>query len=420
MARRAPSGRRRKASQKRLAWSIIGLFFATVLATVLVSCFARRDEPDYSIPRHLPGAPIIRAAIVRGAAEARVEVRGPFALYAEDGSGRRGEPLLRGEALPATAATAAGGRAALGSGGLSAERLALVPEREGTLVVEGTGYRGDLLLVAAPDGKLLAINRLNLEAYVAGVVGCEMPLSFPEAALRAQAVAARTYALYQSRGRRGEAYDVAADQSSQVYKGLANETEKSRRVTVETLGLVLSYRQEIFCTYFHSTCGGRTIPAAYVFGAGDITPLSGAACGFCESSKYYRWRLSLPKPELAGKLAGAGFDVDGIGRVEVAERGPGGHAALVRVPHQGGELKVKGARFRTLIGTSAVRSTWFDIDDRGSTLEIAGNGWGHGVGMCQVGAKGMAEAGYGTADILRNYYPAAEITALYRDLQAPP
>jgi stage II sporulation protein D len=291
----------------------------------------------------------------------------------------------------------------------------VVAKQSGTLVVNGTTYRGDLIVRAAtqPPG-LLVVNRANLEEYVAGVVGSEMPLLFPEQALRAQAVASRTYALYALRSREADAFDVADDQSSQVYRGLANETDRARKVTLDTLGVILTYRGRVFNSYFHSTCGGETIPASWVFGEAPIPPLSGAPCGFCADSKYYRWRASVTRVDLAAKLAKEGFPVGRVDRVEVLERGPAGHVALVRILHAGGEVRVKGAKLRAILGTSAVRSTAFDIEDPGGdAIALAGRGWGHGVGLCQFGARGMAQAGYDALAILRRYYPAAELVRIY-------
>ncbi len=419
---------RRARVDRRLAGTVVGLTLAGLgLAAVHFSCARaeRRTEADLTIPRDLAGAPVIRVALVRGAPRASIEVRGPYEIYASDAADAR--PAFAGAALPAVDVAlepepkdpAAPG-IALGTTVFRPGIVRIVAKETGTLVVDGTAYRGDLVVRALASDKergVLVVNRVNLEEYVAGVVGSEMPLLFPEAALRAQAIASRTYGLHAWRARlgAGEAlFDVMDDQSSQVYKGLANETDRARQVTLDTLGVVLAYRGRVLNAYFHSTCGGETIPAAWVFGDASIPPLMGGPCGFCTDSKYYRWRHEERRADLQAKLAKEGFPVAAVSKVEVIERGPGGHVATARVLHPGGELRIKGTRLRRVVGTSSIRSTAFDVaDGGGETVVFEGKGWGHGVGMCQIGARGMAKAGHDALAIVRRYYPAAEVVRAY-------
>lgn len=417
--------RRKRGGEKRLAAIALGIaVLGTLLGAAGFSCVTSETAgPDLSIPRDLAGAPEVRVALERGAARAVVEVRGPYEIYTSEGATR---PTFAGEALPPVEVALEPGGAPdrglrFGSHVFRPAYARLAPKTAGTLVVNGTAYRGDLAVRATADGAgLLVVNRVNLEEYVAGVVGSEMPLAFPEAALRAQAIASRTYGLFQVRGRTREPYDVMDDQSSQVYKGLANETDLARRVTLDTLGVILTYRGRVLCTYFHSTCGGETTSAAYIFGGVEIPPLAGAPCGNCNDSKYFRWRCEVRKADLARKLAAEGFAVGSVGRVEVGERGPAGYAKSVVVTHPKGQLRVAATKLRWLVGTSTIRSTAFEIEDGGGEVfVVAGRGWGHGVGLCQVGARGMARAGHDAMAILRRYYPAAELVRIYGARAAP-
>jgi stage II sporulation protein D len=392
-------------------------FGAAVLASTAFSCFAARPAgPDLTIPRDLAGAPIVRVALAQQAPKVTLEVRGPYAIFGGEETGL--PPQFAGESLPPTDATAEGDALVLGRTLFRPGIVRIAPKRPGTLVVDGTAYRGEVVLRARREGGVIAVNRVNLEEYTAGVVGSEMPLAFPDAALRAQAIASRTYALYQLKTRAaGALWDVTNDTLSQVYKGLTNETEKARQVTTETLGVVMTHRGLLFASYFHSTCGGATIPASFELGDLDIEPLMGVPCGFCEDSKYAHWEAAVGKAELAERLRREGIAVRAVRAVEVLALGPAGHVATVRVVHEDGELRVKGSRFRMIAGPSVLRSTLFSAEDAGDRVVFRGRGWGHAVGLCQIGARGMAREGYEASAILRRYYPGAELVRLYA---APP
>lgn len=419
--RRRPSLRKRAA---RRAVALAAALLAVAAVTTAFSCLggigpARRDrEPLAAIPRDLRAAPPIRVALVTHAPRVTVEVRGPYAILAEGTS----RAQFAGEALPPTdILPQPDGALAVGGVLFRPGALRIEPRTPGTLIVDGTAYRGDLACRGVPPAGadrpaagVLAVNRVNLEEYVAGVVGSEMPLAFPEEALRAQAVASRTYGLYQVRTRpAGALYDLTDDTFSQVYRGLANEKEVARRVTEDTSGVVITWRGSIVPAYFHSTCGGRTIPASFALGDRDIPPLGGAECGFCEDSKYARWEGEIAKAELAERLRREGLAVRAVTTVEALEMGPAGHVATVRVVHPEGELRIRAPRFRLIAGPGLIRATLFTIEDRGDKLLLRGRGWGHGAGLCQMGARGMARAGYGATAILARYYPGGEPLKLY-------
>jgi stage II sporulation protein D len=412
MVRRARGRGARKAGSALACAGALGLLAAGF------SCLGGRAGPDLSLPRGLTEATRVRVALIREAPRRVVEVRGPYAIYASDDP--HAAPQFEGEALPPTEVWAPAADAlALGGVVFRPGRTRIEPKRPGTLRVDGAGYRGDLVCRARPGdpgapASVMLVNRLGLEEYVAGVLGGEMPLSYPEPALEAQAIAARTYALYEMRVRgRGADFDVTDDTTSQVYRGLEVETEGARRVVGATCGVVLTYRGLLFPAYFHSTCGGTTVPAWFSLGGSDIPPLSGAPCGFCGDARYARWEAEVRKADLAEGLRREGIAVGSVDRVEVIEVGPAGHAAVVRVVHAGGEVRIRGPRFRHIVGPSVVRSTHFTAEDRGDRVLFFGCGYGHGSGLCQNGARGMARAGYGAAEILRRYYPGAELVRIY-------
>ena len=245
-----------------------------------------------------------------------------------------------------------------------------------------------------------------------GVIGKELGAGFPPASLRAQSIAARTYALFASRERgRKDGYDVRDDQSDQVFGGLLEPRGGPLTRAVEHCrGMVLNHRSRMFKTFYHSTCGGHTADKKDVFGGPAIPPLAGVPCAFCTKSKYYRWtNESLTTDEvrvvlgLPGRLEAAG--------VAARDRSRRVSRFRFRCPDP---VEMGGVEVRSRLGPGVLRSTLvFEIRVAGDRLHVSGGGWGHGVGMCQMGARGMATAGASAADILAHYYPGAELRRLY-------
>ncbi|MBI4577743.1 MAG: SpoIID/LytB domain-containing protein, partial [Planctomycetes bacterium] len=225
-----------------------------------------------------------------------------------------------------------------------------------------------------------------LEDYLAGVLGGEVPLSWPADALRAQAVAARTYAVHQALARRAAPYDVTADTRSQVWRpGLAGDPRAVAAVR-ETAALVLAWGGSPLAAYYHSTCGGHTAAGGTVFDEGAaIPPLAGVPCEDCRGSAYYRWvGVRVEASELAAALASLGLPLAGTPTaVDPLETGPDGRATRVRVASDRGEVDLPGTALRRALGPERLRSTRFRARREGaSAFVFEGGGWGHGVGLC--------------------------------------
>ncbi|MBI4614457.1 MAG: SpoIID/LytB domain-containing protein, partial [Planctomycetes bacterium] len=363
-----------------VAWSI-GVVSLGFLA--LHSC-SRSTQRAWSDGR-IETEPDVRVELTRFAAvrAATIAVQSAFEVKSPDGRsfGRAGasdsvalSPASRGSAVQ------------VGERICASATVEIVPESDGAIVVEGRNYRGVLVIRAKRDGTLELVNRLPMEDYIAGVVGCEMPLSWSEEALGAQAIAARTYALYEVTNTRRDGFDVFDTTASQVYRGMEADTEKARRVIAATRGMYMTYKGTILKAYFHSTCGGHTASGASVFGGTALEPLAGVPCGACTQSKYHRWQVEFEAAGVAEKLGAAGYPVSGeIARIEVLSPGPGGHGTEVRVVAAGGERVVPASKFRAALGTSELRSTAFTAVRAGTKFRIDGRGWGHGVGLCQWG-----------------------------------
>lgn len=254
----------------------------------------------------------------------------------------------------------------------------------------------------------LVINQVDLEEYVKGVVPSEVSSSWHPEMLKAQAVAARTYALYQQMLSATREYDVAATVQDQVYKGKNGIDAAVLRAVDETRGLVLTYQGAPIYAAFSSTAAGLTEDAVNVWSK-EYPYLKGVECPFDLQSPYYQWTVSFRMDKLEQNLRQQGFPVGTISAMVPVAFSRGGRVAKLRVEHSGGELILRGEELRKAVGYSIVPSTQFTIDSVGQDIVLSGYGAGHAVGMCQWGAKELAELGYPFSTILLYYYPGTEL-----------
>lgn len=261
----------------------------------------------------------------------------------------------------------------------------------------------------ARKGKLLAVAVVPLEAYVAAVVSREVPPRFHPEAVAALAVAVRTYAAGAAAKPRDPAYDVVGGVEDQVFDGMDAVAPLFREAADRTRGLVVRYRGELARTVYHSTCGGRTEDAGSAWGK-DVPYLRAQSCGDCADSPVYRWeyRMSGAEARRVAKALGVPPGKD-LG-IAVTGRTPSGRASRVRVSSGGVSRETRAAEFRKAAGYAKVRSLKMEIVPAAGEWRITGEGWGHGVGLCQYGANGMARRGAGFREILARYYPGTEIT----------
>jgi stage II sporulation protein D len=304
------------------------------------------------------------------------------------------------------------------------------------VVVDGKPYRG-VVEVVIRHGGITAVNRVGLEDYLLGAVASEMGLreGAAAAALRAQAVVSRTYAL-RNRGRfAAEGYDVRAGVVDQAYGGVAAETPEATAAVRATAGEVLVYGGELIEAFFHSTCGYRTAVPAEAFRSVREVPylrsVSDERAGgyYCDISPRFRWRVEWDASTLRGILRRTVPAVLGVDAAELSEvqgvrvhrTGRSGRATEVRVRVPRGEIPVYGADIRQVLatadgsplGSNAVQLTTQASADTLVRLTAAGAGWGHGVGLCQWGAIGRARAGQDHRTILSTYYPGTRLERWY-------
>jgi stage II sporulation protein D len=296
--------------------------------------------------------------------------------------------------------------------------------------VDEKPYRGEILVRVESSGALMVVNALRIEDYLRGVVPLEIGAGdqTPAEALKAQAIAARSFALFYL-GRRAASHgcDLLATAEDQVYGGAGVETRAASRAVTETRGLVALYHGRAIRANYSSTCGGTTEAAARVWPGesfGYLQPVSDRdASGrpYCAESRMARWEESwdcdqfaaivlreLPRevPEACGKELGRLIDI------RVIQRTPSGRVACLEVETDAGRYRVYGDRARWLMrrpdGTP-LRSTFIDEPRRekganGCRIEVVGGGYGHGVGLCQYGALERARRGQTAGEILRHYY----------------
>jgi len=306
-------------------------------------------------------------------------------------------------------------------------------------MANGRRYRGRIHVVAGrAGGGLTLVNRLSVESYIAGVVAPEIGARRPdeEAAVLAQAVVSRTFAL-RNRGRyESLGFDAYADVRDQVYNGVAAETPQAWAAVRRTAGQVLRYRGDIIDAYFHSTCGFSTAGVEEAFSTARARPYlrpvsdaNGKGHYYCDISPRFRWREEWDGQKLRAiftrtlptvmPLGGDGLQP--ITDVQVSRTTRSGRVAELRIVFERGDVRIAGGNVRSVLRPDADRtlnSTAFQLTvtkDGGqvSRLVAAGAGSGHAVGMCQWGAVGRARAGQDYRRILSTYFPGTTLDRIY-------
>lgn len=338
---------------------------------------------------------------------------------------------------------------------------------ESKVKVEDMYYRGYIIFNTIRD-KLYVVNYLTVEEYLYGVLPQEMGHSFHMEALKAQAIAARTYAIRNLNKHIEEGYNLCDTVDCQVYGGFNVENSKTNEAVDETAGMIMTYNGYPIDAVFHSNSGGYTDDAKEVWGR-DVPYLVGRADEFSNSFPNSNWELNLTSEEISYKLYENGIDVGKVLDLIILDTSSAGRVSQLLVVGTSGEEIISGSKFRSIIGTVTLKSTLFTVDkenkydneviiysideneniktvdlgniniinedgyiskvdkigyimtDKGvetinigttpSTVNftISGQGYGHGVGMSQWGAQGMALNGYNYEEILKYYYKGIDI-----------
>lgn len=321
-------------------------------------------------------------------------------------------------------------------------------------------YGGEIIVRVDTDGTLAVINRLNVEQYLMGVVPSEMPKGFPLEALKAQAVAARSEVLAKmGKVHLDDPFDVCADVHCQVYSGLSKRARATDRAVEETRGRVLMHDGAIIDAVYSAVCGGHTENAEYAWGGTGTSYLTGlfdggrnlsrygrlskeqnavrwidanpnVACNTTRgkitpdmeyTKKYFRWETVLSQSDMRKSLeAYSGKSVGAIRKIIPLVRGESGRIISLKIEGSSGSYIIKGElHIRKALLKSTLYSSCFYVRVKGNrsaapeTFVLVGAGFGHGVGMCQTGAAGLALRGMKYEAILKHYYQGSRIRRIY-------
>lgn len=295
-------------------------------------------------------------------------------------------------------------------GTLQAAQPIILEPASGTLLGwNNNSYSGKIYIIPAQNTFHL-VEHAPLETYLYGVLPYEMSYSWPLEALKAQAVAARTYTLKTLEGVKNQNFDVYSDVRSQMYKGGGKQYDSVKKAVDQTRGQVLTYEDKLFFTYYHANCGGATDDVrSWNFGAKSIKPLSGASCKYDIHSKSYKWTMNIARGKVENYAKSVGL-TGALKSIKIVRKTDTGRATNLTIKTTKGTKTVPCGRFRLATGIRSCKITKLDV--RKKDVHFEGKGYGHGIGMCQDGANGMAKSGKNYRKILKNYYPGAEITTL--------
>jgi stage II sporulation protein D len=417
---------------------IVGAF---IFLMAIFSCRGverAEDRPLAAFPARVEKAPEVRIVLAERSSAVEMALEGPFRIM--DDAGR--EVFNRNSRLGRLHVSFDGTQIRLGAlpmvvrdrpdaRGEPMAVIRIVPGEVGSLSINGKVYPGDVEFIGIPGTKTLhCVLHLNIEMYVCGVLGGEVPVDkWHDEALRAHAVVSRTYAMFYHLLNAGKPWDFGATgrEAQEFSPGVPRNARVNRAVN-GTRGQVLAWNNQVFPAFFHSSCGGHTLDSSHVFTKTSIKPLSGRECTWCLKpelgNKLASWEKRMTMATIASRLAAGGQKNPELARqlrgkgdiysLEAAERSPDGRVVSfkVRFPYAPGSAVLWANDVRLALGARELPSTKCEMDVSRSAVAFKGSGWGHGVGLCQFGSLGMAMAGNGYQDILAYYYPHSQIVRM--------
>jgi stage II sporulation protein D len=376
----------------------------------------------------------VRVLLLDDVTECTLKTRSPFGVGTMDDS----IAIRRyfGQVHVPTGVSVSAGRITIGGQSFTSNEVTISPAEPYIFNLNGEDYRGKLTLIINSDGKSLdAVNLVPLEPYLAGVVAAEMPSYWERAALQAQTIAARTYCLYmKKRFGMNRRWDVKKTQANQVYLGVKAESSHVWEAVNRTYGEVLVCKEaggteDIFPAYYSSACGGHTENSKHVFGD-SFEALAGVACPYCKDvakPNLFFWPMAkFDKTKVTNKLLQKYPNLKRLGEItniKTAKQSDyqgnyGRYSRLTSVKLIGSKGKsdfLRAEDLRLTIDPSGrkIKSTICQIVNWGDKWAfISGRGYGHGVGMCQCGAEGMARKSKTAKQILHHYYPNSRILTI--------
>jgi stage II sporulation protein D len=286
-----------------------------------------------------------------------------------------------------------------------------------SIAIDGKACRGPLTL-AARGGRLLAVSHVPIDDYLCGVLPREMAPSWPPEALKAQAVAARTYALYHMLLRRSDAYDVLSTTSSQVYGGSEKVYHAVQSAVEATRGLVLAEGGRLALTLFHANSGGMTESCENIWG-GRLAYLISVEDPFSKNRPGDAWDKTLTAEEVTAACVQFGIVNGAVKEIEPLERSASGRVQKLKITTDREAFFLSGNSFRLIVGPGKIKGSNFEVRKQQGQFIFNGRGYGHGAGMSQWGANVMAKQGYDYKAILALYYPGARTAQIMHEPPVP-
>ncbi|UCD65153.1 MAG: SpoIID/LytB domain-containing protein [Candidatus Zixiibacteriota bacterium] len=378
--------------------------------------------------------PFVRVLLDESRAEVTVSAEASFAIECL----QKGEQTVFYSSKPVEVKNRRGLLAVVGEGGneikWGLDEVNIIPRgNRNRVILDQARYRGILKMLPSSQTVQL-VNVVYIEDYLRGVVPPEIGDRAEDEieAVKAQAVAARTYAMAHLQQYLYEAYDMKSSIVDQVYQGVRVENKLVNKAIDATAGTVLFHEDKYVNAYYHSTCGGMTDDIAAVWDRQEVAYLTAVADdSACSWSKYFRWRENFTESQLRGRVEqylssdrGRDLRIGRIRDVQISGQTPGGRVVKLLVITEHDVYRFHKDRIRWVIGRTSnpdliLPSDRFQVmidrDGEGNlqAVTFSGSGYGHGVGMCQCGAIGLARQGWTYDQILVHYYVGAELRKLY-------
>ena len=350
---------------------------------------------------------IVRVAVIKQASRIKLTIRSSFKLVDLNDNKElyQGRGIWYADILP--------GEQGLKIGRLDfkSERIRIQPKKSPAIYLNGRKFRGTVDIIRQSAGEILAVNHLDVEEYVRGVLSHEIAPWWPMEAIKAQAIVSRTFALYQASVNSDKDYDLFSTVYSQVYGGRTSERGRTSKAVRLTENKVLTYKDKLFPTFYHATCAGHTERASQLWKI-DLPPLRGRECQFCRRSPHFHWKKKLSLERISRALEKAGYKIGRISSIVIEEKNVSGRVTELKISSPGEDLRLNANRFRLAVGPNLIRSPNFSLVIQGQEAEFTGLGWGHGVGMCQWGSFFMARKRFNAEQILDYYYPGSRVKSL--------
>ncbi len=289
--------------------------------------------------------------------------------------------------------------------------LRFYPDKE-FIYLNGRPYRGAIEVLDGKKG-LLVVNELFLELYLIGIINNEISSKWPKEVIKSQAVIARTYAVYQKKRRLKDPYNIEGSVMGQVYNGVTTEDSSAARAVKETAGEILTYGGEPALTVYHSNAGGMTDSSKDIW-SHYYPYLNAVKSPYDASAPGFNWEFTLASGSLKDILSSSGYNIERPEAIYLEDVTASGRVKTLIIKDSNNRtLRLSGEDLRKIIGYSTLKSAIFGVSKNRDLFTFKGRGSGHGVGLSQWGAKGMAENGYSYREILSHYYPGTTLDKAY-------